>query len=64
MLSFKVAECTDFADRTVPDRWEMERMALLINVSRARKPTGFRTATGFAAHEDDEDEEESVSKME
>jgi len=32
---FKVAECTDFADRCVPERWEMERMALLINVPRA-----------------------------
>ena len=60
---FKVAECTDFSDRCVPERWEMERMALLINVPRARKPTGFRSDAGFALQED-EDEDESVSTME
>jgi len=63
-VPFKVAECTDFADRGVPERWEMERMALLINVPQARKPTGFRSGVGFAAQEEDEDEDESVSTME
>ena len=61
---FKVAECTDFADRTVSERWEMERMALTIDVPRARKPTGFRTAAGFAPEEDDETRVESASTME
>jgi hypothetical protein len=61
-LPFKVAQCSDFADRTVPERWEMERMALLINVPRARKAAGFQTGAGFAAPE--EGEEESVSTME
>ncbi len=63
-VPFKVAECTDFADRCVPERWEMERMALLINVPRARKPAGFRTGVGFAGPEEDEEEEEPVSTME
>ena len=63
-VSFEVAECSDFADRTAPTRWEMERMALTINVPRARKPTGFRTAAGFAPEEQDEAEEESASTME
>lgn len=61
-IPFKVAECTDYADRCVPERWEMERMALLINVPRARKQTGFRASAGFAAQNDDD--EESVSSME
>lgn len=61
-VPFKVAECTDYADRCVPERWEMEDMALLVNVPRARKPTGFRPEAGFAAEA--EDEEESVSLME
>lgn len=61
-IPFKVAECTDFAARCVPERWEMERMALLIQVPPARKPTGFRAGAGFAPQ--DEDEEESVSSME
>ena len=61
-LAFKVAECTDYADRCVPERWEMERMALLINVPQARKPAGFRSGEGFAPQDDDD--EESVSSME
>jgi len=50
-MPFKVAECTDYADRCVPERWEMERMALLINVPQARKPTGFRSGAGSAMQE-------------
>lgn len=61
-ISFKVAECTDFADRCVLERWEMERMALLIQVPQARKPTGFRAGAGFAPQ--GEDEEEAASSME
>jgi hypothetical protein len=51
VVSFKVAECTDYADRCVPERWEMEHMALLIDVPRARKPTGFHSGAGFAMQE-------------
>ena len=61
-VRFKVAECTDFESRSLPQQWELEKMALLINVPKARKPTGFRSGTGFAAPE--EDEEECVSTME
>ena len=61
-INFKVAECTDFESRMLPQRWELEKMALLINVPQARKPTGFRSGAGFATEE--EDEEESVSSME
>jgi|SRR5579863_222107 len=45
---FKVAECTDYADRSVPYRWELEEMALRINVAPKRKRAGFKTA-GFAS---------------
>jgi len=61
-IKFKVAACTDYTNRTVPNRWELEQMALLINVPPARKKTGFRANGDFAAQE--EDEEESVSSME
>ncbi len=60
-VPFKVAECTDYADRNVPYRWELEKMALLINVDPARKRAGFKP--GFAA-ETEEEEEDSVSVME
>jgi len=63
-LSFKVAECTDYADRGVPERWEMERLALLINVPPARKATGFGSGAGFAAPDETEDEENPASSTE
>jgi hypothetical protein len=41
LVPFKVAECTDYIDRTVPTRHEMEKMALQINVRPAQKQIGF-----------------------
>ena len=63
-VRFKVADCSDFESRSVPQQWELEKMALLINVPQARKPTGFRSGAGFAGPEDEQDEDESVSAME
>ena len=40
-VPFKVAECTDYIDRTIPTRYEMEKMALIINVEPARNLIGF-----------------------
>lgn len=40
-VPFKVAECTDYIDRTIPTRYEMEKMALLLNVEPARNLIGF-----------------------
>lgn len=59
VVPFKVADCTDYANKLVPSRWELEKMALLINIDPARKPLGFRNAVGFAAK--DEEEEDCVS---
>jgi len=58
-IRFKVAACTDYTNRTLPARWELEEMALLINVEPARNRAGFRAS--FAKQED---EEEPVSTME
>ena len=64
-VRFKVADCTDYSNRLVPYRWELEKMALLINLDPARKPVGFRGATGFApSDEEEEEQEDSVSSME
>lgn len=52
-VPFPVAECTDYNDKTVPNRQEMERIALSIDPSRARKPAGFTTA-GFVGDREDE----------
>jgi hypothetical protein len=64
-VRFKVAECTDYESRLVPCRWELEKMALLINVEPARKRSGFANAVGFApAKEEVDDEEEFVANVE
>jgi hypothetical protein len=63
-VPFKVAECTDYANRNVPYRYELEQMALLINVPRAQKKAGFRTAVGFdtkAERSEDGEDESSES---
>jgi|SRR5580698_1228631 hypothetical protein len=61
-VKFRVAACTDYTNRTVPNRWELEQMALLINVPPARKKTGFRVNASSAVQE--EDDEESASPTE
>jgi len=61
-VPFKVADCTDYSNRLVPYRWELEKMALLINIEPARKPAGFRS--GVASSQEDEEQEDSVSFME
>jgi hypothetical protein len=61
-VPFKVADCTDYIDRTVPTRYEMEKMALLINIEPARNRIGFDRGIGFCQEE--EDAEDAVSTME
>jgi hypothetical protein len=46
-VRFKVRECSAFNDKTLPTRWEMEKIALVIPTTTARKPTGFR-GVGFS----------------
>jgi len=60
-VPFKVAECTDYSNRLVPYRWELEKMALLINIDPARQPAGFRS--GVALSDEEDEEEDSVSSM-
>jgi hypothetical protein len=57
-VTFKVAECTDYANRNVPYRYELEQMALLINVPRASKKAGFKSPVGFAAETETDSEDE------
>ena len=55
-VRFKIAECTDYLDKTVPTRYEMNQMAYLINVEPARKRSGFVTPLGFAPELGEEDD--------
>lgn len=56
LIPFPVAECTDYCDKTVPSRQEMERIALTIDPSRARRAAGF-AGLGFVGTNGDEPED-------
>ncbi|HZQ69074.1 MAG TPA: hypothetical protein VFA68_11200 [Terriglobales bacterium] len=60
-VPFKVAECTDFIDRTVPTRYEMEKMALVINVEPARNLIGFDRELGCGQEDGSSEDEIEVS---
>ncbi len=47
-VPFKVADCTDFSNKNVPTREQMENLALIIPGRPARKRTGF-AGVGFAS---------------
>ena len=55
-VPFKVADCTDFSNKTVPTREQMERIALIIPTKVARKPAGFR-GLGFAGEEEEDEDQ-------
>jgi hypothetical protein len=56
-VPFKVADCTDFNNKNVPTREQMERLALIIPTRPARKRTGF-ARVGFASEEQTEEPDE------
>ena len=60
-VRFKVRECTAFCSRTVPTRYEMEKIALVIPTSPAPKPTGFK-GVGFSLQASESIEEEAVEE--
>jgi hypothetical protein len=65
VVRFKIAECTDYLDKTVPTRYEMDQMAYLINVEPARKRSGFVSAVGFSAKvaRDEDGESDELDSM-
>jgi len=61
-VPFTVADCTDFSNKNVPTREQMENIALIIPTKPARKAGGF-ARTNFNT-EQEMDEEELVSTAE
>ena len=57
-VRFKVRDCTDYLNRTLPTRKEMEDIALIIPTQPKRKIGGF-SGIGFAT---ESDEEETVAE--
>ncbi len=54
-VPFKVAECSDFSERNMPSKWEMEEIALLIDATPDSRRIGFRSP-GDQAEVEVEDE--------
>ena len=64
-VPFKVADCTDFSNKNVPTREQMEKLALIIPTRPARKRAGF-AGVGFVGDEQTEEieDEEMISVTE
>jgi hypothetical protein len=61
-VPFKVADCTDFSNKNVPTRQQMEDIALIIPTRPARKTGGF-VGTGFASEQDAEEDEQELATV-
>ena len=53
-VPFKVRDCTDYCNRTLPTRQDMEKIALIIPTKPARKKAGF-AGFGFGSDSDGDD---------
>lgn len=63
-IPFRVRDCTDYLNRVLPTRADMERIALIIPTEPARKKVGF-SGVGFNNDsEEHESEEEAVADEE
>jgi hypothetical protein len=61
-VPFKVRECTDYSNKTLPSRDQMEKMALLINVEPARKKAGFKALDTADVLEEEDEIEAAISR--
>jgi len=59
-VPFRVRDCTDYMNRTLPTRDQMEKIALIIPTELARKNLGF-SGPGFS---NDSEEEGLIASME
>ena len=61
-VPFKVADCTDFSNKNLPTRAQMEDIALIIPTKPARKPSGF-AGVGFAGEGVAEDQGDELTAV-
>lgn len=61
-VPFKVVDCTDFSNKNVPTRAQMEDIALIIPTQPRRKVSGFG-AVGFAGEHAEEQAEEDEQEL-
>jgi hypothetical protein len=57
---FRVRDCTDYLNRILPTRAQMEKIALIIPTPPARKQVGFSGAGFTSCSEEDEEDEVSA----
>jgi len=61
-VPFRVRDCTDYLNRVLPTRTQMERIALIIPNEPARKRAGF-SEVGFS-NENESEEDEVIANLE
>jgi hypothetical protein len=61
-VPFKVADCTDFSNKNVPTREQMENIALIIPTKPARKMSGFG-AVGFPGEQEEKEDERDLASV-
>lgn len=61
-VPFKIADCTDFSNKNVPTRQQMEDIALIIPTKPARRAGGFARA-GFAGEAQELDDEQELASV-
>ena len=59
-VPFRVRDCTDYMNRTLPTRAQMEKIALIISTEPTRKKLGF-SGLGFS---NDSEREDLIERME
>jgi hypothetical protein len=60
-VPFRVRDCTDYLNRTLPTRAQMERIALIIPTDPTRKKVGFSSAGFSNGSEENDPDEEAVA---
>jgi hypothetical protein len=63
-VSFKVRDCTDYMNRTLPTRKQMEEIALIIPTEPKRRAGGFADMGFLTQAPEETGEEDPVSTME
>jgi hypothetical protein len=59
-IPFKVAECSDYLDRRLPEFDELEKIALNITVERGRKVKGFAVVQNTSEDQDEDAVEQTA----
>lgn len=54
VVPFKVSQCTDYADKRIPSRRDMEEIAWIIRTKDVNRPVGFANDVETESSEEDE----------